>query len=442
MSNHIPNLNSPIKRIPSDLIKPHLRTSPGDFNDRDILIPGFDDFFKSKFLIKEESIIASVAKDFLGGVISSSLKALLETTLNANELSAEDFTAASSQILMNSIEQVVTSSVTPPFDNFLTGYGGNLVEGILDGGMDFFLGFSRQLFKFSTGKISSEQLLAGAIESAMKKVTVGASVNVFTFIANTIGKGASIGASLGPLGAVIGGVVGSFIGCTIIGSAKSEGLRRFNSDIRKINLESDKSASVFRYIDVLGEMHKYRFSFKHLIPCYGTLGVLTEYGARKDALNAIKNELEKASNHIRDEYKKQLKEMQEYYSKVFNHIEYQFSAQREFYADSVREYQAALSQEVNQYIHSRLDLLVIKGNSFMNEMVGINKVNRSLKQQVDEIAELQTVVKDLMGKAELITENADRNYMLGLLKETVETNFLNKLDLPLRQAQIFFGVRE
>ena len=394
-------------------------------------------FFYSKYKPKHENVTEVIKTNLIGSFVSESVNDV--TNLIKNNHSNKDiFCDIFRDIVTNGLDHSLRHVVKGQIESqFVDNWSSNITD-IFFENLDFTFNFSKSLFNYSLGKIDGDEMLSDALSNVVVSSMASLGANAFTFVSNSIGFGASVGTAFGPLGTIIGSVLGGLIGGGIVSSAKQDGINRFKNELEQLNVQYNNQPSIYKYLDITGSMADYKFSLKNLIPCYGTIGVLSEYSAKKNILKKIKSTIQNPEFLTDSDYAHFINEINNQFIISNRNIRKEISASRVLYYNNAEEFMVQLSEEVNQYIFSKSNSLNIVKNNFIDQVYQYQDIFTSIEKRRSQLYDLQDTIESLKQEIEILHPSVNKTYYFNLL-EDMSSGLLNtSILMPIKQAEIFF----
>lgn len=380
---------------------------------------------------------------FISGTITSSVSEIVSFCRSGRQLTQEEFTEGVIRILINGADSAARNvTLVTAQKMFAKGITSTLKSNVITTSAIVLYDFTKDLYQFCMGTKSGDELLSATISNSLQTTGVVAGGAIGSSIASAIGIGATIGTPLGPLGIVVGATIGGLIvglGVDkIVSSAKKEGSNRLKEDLEQLNYLYSNNSSIFKYVDVVSEMHDYKFSFKHLIPCYGTLGALSEYSARKKALNNIQEQLRYQKINLINDYNKGLRELEKSHKAACLELEKKFFEHRIHQLDYTKDYLQQLSDDVSGYFKSQFILIWTSNTNTFDEMNKIRYNRLSVNKSISELVDLQNILSELRNTTDLISDQENKESIVRFIHFITNEKLLKDYIPPIRRATNFF----
>lgn len=380
---------------------------------------------------------------FISGTITSTVGEIVSFCRSGRQLTQEEFAQGVTRILISGADGAARSvTLVTAQKMFAKGITSTLKSNVITTSAIVLYDFTKDLYQFCMGTKSGDELLSDTISNSLQTTGVVAGGALGSSIATAIGIGATIGTPLGPLGVVVGATIGGLIvglGVDkIVSSAKQEGSNRLKEDLEQLNYLSGNNSSIYKYIDVLSEMHDYKFSFKHLVPCYGTLGALSEYSARKKALDNIHEQLRDQKTNLINDYNKGLRELEKSNKEACLELEKKFSEHRIHQLEDTKDYLQQLSDDVTGYFKSQAILVWTSSTNTIDEMNKIQYNRLSVNKNMSELVEVQNILYELTKTADLISDQDNRESLLRFIRSITSEKLFKDYIPPIRRSTNFF----
>ncbi|WP_461629086.1 hypothetical protein [Labilibaculum euxinus] len=395
-------------------------------------------FFYSKYKPKHENVTEIIKTNMIGSFVSETAKGVT-SLINDKHSNEEIFSDIFRDIVISGLDYSLNHVIKDQIEHQFINNWENGIKDIFLDNIDFTLNFSKSLFNYSLGKIDADELLSNTLSNVVVSTMSTLGAKAFTLVSNSVGFGASIGTALGPLGTIVGSVLGGLIGATIVSSAKEDGLERFKNQLDQLNTRHNNQPSIYKYLDVAGTMSEYNFSFKFLVPCYGTIGVLSEYRAKKQVLQKIKTTLQNPDFLTDSDYYNFMDEINNQFSASNRKIRKEMSASRVLYNARAEEYVGQLSEEVNQYVFSKTNSLNIVKNNFIDQVYQYQHVFNSIENRKSKLYDLQGTIEALKLEIEDLDRTANKEYYLRMIEDITNGVIGNQILMPIEQAELFFS---
>lgn len=395
-------------------------------------------FFYSKYKPKHENVTEIIKANIIGGFVSETVQDVT-TLINDKHSDKEVFSDIFRDIVISGLDYGLRHAVRDQIEYQFVNDWGSGIKDILFDNIDFTLNFSKSLFNYSLGKIDADELLSNSLSNVVVSAMSKLGAKAFTLVSNSIGFGASVGTALGPLGTIAGSLLGGLIGGSIVSSAKQDGLERFKNQLHQLNSKYNNHPSIYKYLDVAGSMSEYCFSLKFLIPCYGTIGVLSEYRAKKQVLQKIKATLQNPDFLTDSDIQNYMNEINNQFITSNRRIRKEMSASRILYQTKAEEYIGQLSEEVNQYVFAKTNSLNILKNNFIDQVYQYQYVFKATEKRKSELYDLQGTIEALKLEIEALDRSENKEYFLRMIADITNGVIGDKILLPFEQAKLFFS---
>lgn len=404
---------------------------------------------------KREQLLNISVKDaarsgFVSGCITSGIGELVTMCKKGKSYSRDDFAQAVVNVVVSGIDSGARATVTAAAERLLLI---NMRESLaVNGGVSLvrmqgaaiaanvLYDFGKMLFQFSLGRLDTDELIANTLSSALQTTGVAIGSAAGSSLASAIGLGATIGTPLGPLGIVLGSALGGLVmglGVNlVVNSAQQEGLLRFQRDLDAFNQQVGQGASVYKYIDVIGELADYRFSLKHLVPCYGLFGTLAEYNARKKALKSLATDLQARKASVRQQEQAGMEAIERQYFAACRKLELEFNIERAQLAHKADEHVQDLHGQMRAYLTERRMIMNVQAEPQLAELMAQQEVLESVRLRRRDMVEVSQAIEELKVAAALISDPADRQAIRRALDLTIR-GWMRAFDAPAVRARQF-----
>lgn len=412
------------KVIPSNITRQYFK----DFGYGYVLDSVIEDRTSSlEYITFKDSILNEETNAFINGCVRESIKDLLYIAATGKDIEDSAY-----KVIRSGIESTVNTlvhnnkyNVFYPEINFIDTFTKPLIAP-----------FVGSFYDYLNARINADIFLQRVTETITKNTISQSTTYLLSYIGKAISQGTTIGSLLGPLGGILGGILAGYISTQIVNHAREEGIKRIEQDMKL--LQNKMTYNIYDYIDIFGSMSEYQFSFKHLIPCYGSIGVIAEYCTRKRILLESKNRIaamvEASKSGSIDMYRNQII----VFEKVCGKLKDKLDANIRVYFENSNKYQDLVTLDIKEYIDTSLISMINYSSHFQKMINNIQNESSMVEHKSQELQKKNDIIESLLSEIDHFIDSDVKAKIIPIIINNISKDIEFK-EMPLVIARNYFN---
>lgn len=359
----------------------------------------------------------TAASELLGVLRSDEPLTQEQCMLAAERVVLSAVQGAGNAILVTGIQHVGQSLVDTASKTALKASGQHLLKGnVAAAAASIIVNLGKDLYKYSKGEVDSLEFAGSTISNSVSVVggsmayTAGTATATYLgqWVAAEVSTQALLGTTLGALGPIAVGVVfaiGFSFALTayvvhFAGQGKQLALADVQGAMQQLN---NGSINLAQYAGIVGTMSEFKFQWKDMVPCSGSISVFSEYRERKSQLMAVQKDIAARITSLREDERAILYQLNAQYQQQVALIEKNYQSMRLEILRQANERYEALNKDLSAHLEFNYVMFTPVRKRFETERAALDQVDRH--QQMQQ-ARINSYALELQ-RLQLTLEHAD-----------------------------------